>query len=291
MATPNAPSKKRQASITSPIQAPKRPRSTPPPPNSGSALLRLPREIRDHIYSLALGTNTLLFRHDDLTLEGVSNIYGRLHRNAAGLEGLPQWLQTNKQVCSKALQVVAQTYAFEIQCPRRHDLDRLRRKIRSLGPQLPAPPNPLVLNGDVLRHIATYPRITHDNGEDILNIQRSRLDQTSSHVTLLRQLKVQDVCLESDWRNFWVLESKVVEGPEAFTEEWRGNDWDRKFRKVRITIEAPYESEHSALATWVPKLTEMTEECAKRLVGRNGVVTWSDLLGSAERCVVVERKI
>jgi hypothetical protein len=26
-----------------------------------------------------------------------------------------------------------------------------------------------------------------------------------------------------------------------------------------------------------PKLTEMAEECAKRLVGQNGVVTWSEV--------------
>jgi hypothetical protein len=253
MATSNAPSKKRKASITSPIQAPKRPRPTPASSNTGSALLRLPREIRDHIYSLALGTDTLLFRHDDLTLEGVSNIYGRLYRNAEGLEGLPQWLQTNKQICSEALQIIAQTYRFEIQIQHVIYLDRLI--------QLPAPPNPLVLNRDVLRHIAVQPQINHGNGKDILNIQRSRGDQTLYFVALLKQLQVQDLCLELKWQDLWILTSKVVNGLEAFTEEWRGNDLDGKFRKVRVTIEVPYESERRASKARIRTPCYSTRKC------------------------------
>jgi hypothetical protein len=204
----NETSRKRRPSLTSPIRISKRQRQIPDDQTAAStttlkiesALLRLLREVRDQIYSLAIGTDTLTIRHDDLILEGVNSRYGKLNGKAEGLEGLPSWLRTCKQICSEALQVVGQTYTFELQSDRRQRLAARDRKLRSLGPRPRAPPNLLAINREVLRLIVISPRFRSDKPNGIKIIERIRsIEQTNSLLVLLKQLQVQDACLELDW--------------------------------------------------------------------------------------------
>jgi hypothetical protein len=86
----NETSRKHRPSLTSPIRISKRQRQIPDDQTAAStttlkiesALLRLLREVRDQIYSLAIGTDTLTIRHDDLILEGVNSRYGKLNGKA-----------------------------------------------------------------------------------------------------------------------------------------------------------------------------------------------------------------
>lgn len=80
-------------------------------------LFRIPREIRDHIYTLALSHETHFLHHRGLlitawTAECPANRHPKCSESHTANFGLPEWLLTSKAVCTEALSIFHRTRTF-----------------------------------------------------------------------------------------------------------------------------------------------------------------------------------
>jgi hypothetical protein len=268
-----------------------------PGPNVYSALLDLPRETRDRIYDLALGSDYIYLWHRGILIAIADNVSLRIddsHRkNQSMVRGLPIWMRSSKQICSEALDVIARTRTF-----------RTERWMWKVARSPAMPLNKLVFYQGGLQNILIRPRFfiefDHEPG-DSYALREDYFDPTEAFMILARRLGTANMCLELDWAINW--DSRYTYRPEddwlrgerdALTEPWDAT-WYGRFRSTKIVVaNVCYPPTKELLL----KMLQLAGEYAKKLVGDGGRIieqqptTDNDPRSSfSQTSVLVQRKI
>ncbi len=230
------------------------------PSQDRSALLSLPREVRDQIYVEILEGLPLTFRLGKLYItvigtqnrEADINSVWQLHR------GLLLWMLSSQQILYEALGMIARTYTFQ-------PFGRLGY----LEAELPGKPNSLVFTDGGVQNIMMYPEVS-----DYTFFKRRdtsiRGDLSVPFLKVMNSVHIKDACLELIWQ--WDNE-RSREDTATFVSEW-GEIWTGRFLKVTIEIWDVSTYNTGGISLWI---LEEAEKCAARLVGIDGTISWVSL--------------
>ena len=257
----NPPSKKRAASPAKGSRTSKRLQvsskvSRPPlskiTSQHGSALLSLPREIRDQIYTKALEESPPTFRVDKLMVIATHNPEVSIEASKPVCRGLPLWMLSSRQVLYEVLDLIARTFTFQ-------PLGRITGPERELAGAL----NPLIFTNDGVRNIKL---------QYLFNIPKTYIREeymNNPFLKLINDLSLKNACLELVWGYRSVRYAWMPDKAEWFIDAWKGH-WNGRFRKVKIEINVETDPEQM----WI--MGEV-EKCALRLIGTGGPVSWTTL--------------
>ncbi|KAF2833762.1 hypothetical protein CC86DRAFT_376869 [Ophiobolus disseminans] len=242
-----------------------------------SALLVLPREIRDKVYEHAFGDETRGFIHN---LCGVAAYKQPTRRtlDVPGLLGLPKWPLNCKLICTEAMDLFGRTRSFEgfpqevfLQLdPGWEFLDiqaiSITKVIESAGS--PAP-NLLTFNFNVMRTIYLQPWVCEWKLCVDCIIRRRYVEATTAFLALVRAFDSQGLCLQTVWDMWWYedkrLSAKSWDKDEVKMFDFLEDRWDGRFRKVHITLPCRTMDEDAA-----HNRTKFAEKFSRRLVGDSG---------------------
>ncbi|CAI9632738.1 unnamed protein product [Alternaria burnsii] len=288
----NPPSKKRAASPSKGSQTSKRLQvsskvSRPPlskiTSQHGNALLSLPREIRDQIYTKALEQPPPTFRVDELMVIATHHSEVSIEASEPVCRGLPLWMLSSRQVLYEVLDLIARTFTFQ-------PLKRITGPERELA----GAPNSLILTNDGVRNIKL--RYLNDTPKNYIRVGYLN----NLFLKLINDLYLKNACLELVWGWRSVQYAWMPDRTDWFIDAWKEH-WNGRFRKVKIEIKVEKDLEQM----WI---MGEAEKCALRLIGTGGSVSWTTLDSSdvqyynmyrkptllpryERRCVVAERKI
>jgi hypothetical protein len=266
---PSKPSKKRASSPAKgtrfskrlKVPTPKvRPTISTIPTQEGSALLSLPREIRNNIYIKLLTGVDLTFRMDKIIVVATQDSDGLFGHSKRGTRGLPLWMLSCQQICYELLDITARTHTFQ-PCGRPKNAEG----------ELEGVPNSLIFADGGVRNILMIPDF--DSG---LNLGRNSGvvgDQAVPFLKLMDSLFLKDAVLEVAWSHNYRGQHWSVNEPAKFTAEW-GEVWYGRFRKVKITIAVVQDPEKGGTPLWI---MDEAEYCAAILVGAGSSVSWESL--------------
>ncbi|KAI4960023.1 hypothetical protein J4E86_001642 [Alternaria arbusti] len=269
--TKKAPSKKRALSPTKGTRSSKRlmtkarkarPTVSEIPSQEGSALLNLPREIRNQIYLELLDGLNLTFRVDTLIIVATQDTEGYLgvRRLKPTKRGLPLWSLSSQQICYELLDMIARTYAFQ-------------PFGQPLFPEneLPGLPNSLVFTPGGVRTVKLVP------GYHIPKFWTENInvfcDLTAPFLELMDNLLLEDARLELIWYHLRTEYYYKNYQSHNLTRHWE-EDWRERFRKAKVTVVVRSDPEKGGTPL---SIMDDAENCAMRLVGMGGASSWNDL--------------
>ncbi|KAI4954705.1 hypothetical protein J4E86_006015 [Alternaria arbusti] len=234
---------------------------------------RLPRELRDCIYTYALGPLPTIFKTKGLIVQATHKV--RLFEDDGNDDhfdiryddilpafnwGIPKWVLTSKQICSEALSCFSSSRTFNAV-----DINRVCQFqgecdiIASLHDSFTTP---LVFNSEVLRNITIVREYDQYMGIE------------DEFMAILNRAHVKDVTMELEWQVSRFRDSEDWEEHlDAWIAEWHTKQWDGSLRKVKITIPTNWTSKNPIFDT---VRFEQVEALARRLVGQDGIATWGD---------------
>ena len=256
----NPPSKKRAASPAKGSRTSKRLQvsskvSRPPlsmiTSQHGSALLSVPCEIRDQIYTKALEESPLTFRVDKLMVIATHNPEVSIEASKPVCRGLPLWMLSSRQVLYEVLDLIAWTFTFQ-------PLGRITGPERELA----GAPNSLIFTNDGVRNIKLRYLVFNTKeylGEHLI----------IPFLKLMNDLSLKNACLELVWSYTSFRYALMPDEANLFIHAW-AEHWNGRFRKVKIEIEA----ETDPKQLWI---MGEAEKCAVRLIGTGGSVSWKTL--------------
>ncbi|KAI4936788.1 uncharacterized protein J4E92_001513 [Alternaria infectoria] len=269
--TKKAPSKKRALSPAKGTRSSKRlmtkarkarPTVSEIPCQEGSALLNLPREIRNQIYLESLDGLNLTFRVDKLIIVATRDTEGYLgiRRLKPTKRGLPLWSLSSQQICYEFLDMIARTYAFQ-------------PFGRPTFPEneLPGLSNSLVFTPGGVRTVKLVP------GDHIPKFWTENngvfCDLTALFLELMDNLLLEDARLELIWYHVETEYYYRNYMSRDLARQWE-DDWQERFRKVKITVVVRSDPEKGGTPL---SIMDDAEKCAMRLVGMGGASSWDDL--------------
>ncbi|KAI4620175.1 hypothetical protein J4E80_004701 [Alternaria sp. BMP 0032] len=179
--------------------------------------------------------------------------------NSAVPEGLPNWLRSNKQLCSEALLCFGATRTFVI--IDYYDYTNYT-KAHSNPPDMAGLTNSLVMNRNVIRHIAIRREVDQ------------LMDDDPKFLVLLQGLQVENLTMDLEWSHRLDYESDDEDSLEDCIEEWDTLDvgyWEGRLQKLKITIPTRREYGDEAFHT---KTFDLAERLATRLFGPGAKVVW-----------------
>jgi hypothetical protein len=266
---PSKPSKKRASSPAKgtrfskrlKVPTPKvRPTISTIPTQEGSALLNLPREIRNNIYIKLLTGVNLTFRMDKLIVVATQDPDGLFRHSKPGARGLPLWMLSCQQICHELLDIIARTHTFQ-PCGRPKNAEG----------ELEGVPNSLIFADGGIRNILMIPNFDsgfhHGRNSEVIG------DQAIPFLKLMDSLFLKDAVLELAWSHNYRRQQWSRNEPAKFTAEW-GEVWYGRFRKVKITIAVIQDPENGGTPLWI---MDEAEKCAAILVGAGASVSWESL--------------
>jgi hypothetical protein len=236
--------------------------------------LLLPRELRDHIYDYAFGSEVIIFTPPGLTLEAWPK--GRKSENGGPVEdiaihypntppaytrGLPLWLLTNKQICSEALSYFGSVRTFASV-----DFSQIARYPTDVFPLVTHfnCQSPLVFNDDVIRNVAIYTEKLYSLWSKIVFLRFIHcLDPKSLDLGLELEYSSREYAYLKDWKKDFDAWIATV---------WDTEKWSGRFRKVFISISTDCDGDEPVVDT---ARFDQVEALARRLVGNARTVTWS----------------
>ncbi|CAI9637120.1 unnamed protein product [Alternaria burnsii] len=268
-------------------------------PTRTSPFLLLPRELRDHIYDYAFGSEVSIFTPPDLVLEAWPK--GRKSENGGPVEdiaihypntlpayirGLPLWLLTNKQICSEALSYFGTVRTFASV-----DYSQISQssKLFPLEWKHSDRQTPLVFNTDVIRNVT------------ILAGKNDILWKQSAFLEFLDRLdtKELDLRLECNPATRYYTYQRILRNDlyAWINRDLNTDKWGGRFRKVIISIATDCDGAEPVVDT-VRTRFDQGEALARRLVGNVGTVVWGPFVfdhilhGNKiyKRSIVVDRK-
>jgi len=232
------------------------------PSQEGSALLNLPREIRNQIYLELLDGLNLTFRVDTLIIVATQDTEGYLgvRRLKPTKRGLPLWSLSSQQICYELLDMIARTYAFQ-------------PFGQPLFPEneLPGLPNSLVFTPGGVRTVKLVP------GYHIPKFWTENInvfcDLTAPFLELMDNLLLEDARLELIWYHLRTEYYYKNYQSHNLTRHWE-EDWRERFRKAKVTVVVRSDPEKGGTPL---SIMDDAENCAMRLVGMGGASSWNDL--------------
>lgn len=232
------------------------------PSQEGSALLNLPREIRNQIYLELLDGLNLTFRVDTLIIVATQDTEGYLgvRRLKPTNRGLPLWSLSSQQICYELLDMIARTYAFQ-------------PFGQPLFPEneLPGLPNSLVFTPGGVRTVKLVP------GYHIPKFWTENInvfcDLTAPFLELMDNLLLEDARLELIWYHLRTEYYYKNYQSHNLTRHWE-EDWRERFRKAKVTVVVRSDPEKGGTPL---SIMDDAENCAMRLVGMGGASSWNDL--------------
>lgn len=232
------------------------------PSQEASALLNLPREIRNQIYLELLDGLNLTFRVDTLIIVATQDTEGYLgvRRLKPTKRGLPLWSLSSQQICYELLDMIARTYAFQ-------------PFGQPLFPEneLPGLPNSLVFTPGGVRTVKLVP------GYHIPKFWTENInvfcDLTAPFLELMDNLLLEDARLELIWYHLRTEYYYKNYQSHNLTRHWE-EDWRERFRKAKVTVVVRSDPEKGGTPL---SIMDDAENCAMRLVGMGGASSWNDL--------------
>lgn len=250
----------------------------------GTGFSRLPREIRDKIYADVLATTYFKFRvdeiyvvasprtypwhdPDDAILPYIRGPYEHTqdhHDDANQSRGLPTWIRTCKLICSDVSNMIKRDWVFQA-----------AERVPRLQLDQPVPSNSLVFHTNSIRRVKIISRVKLADLMDA-GWRASRMffideERTEHFLGLLSRLRLHETTLALHWERGWKTDDWLPGEPEVWFKEWWGDEWNGKFREVKITIVV---LKHELM---LEELMQVADSCVRRLVGDQGRVTWRDL--------------
>ncbi|KAI4681801.1 uncharacterized protein J4E84_007397 [Alternaria hordeiaustralica] len=239
-----------------------RPNVSEIPCQEGSALLNLPREIRNQIYLELLDGLDLTFRVDTLIIVATQDTEGYLgvRRLKRTKRGLPLWSLSSQQICYELLDMIARTYAFQP-----------FGRPTSPENELPGLPNSLVFTPGGVRTVKLVPG--YHAPEFWLENKDIFCDLTARFLKLMDNLLLEDARLEMIWYHVETEYYYRNYKSHNLARQWE-EDWRERFRKVKITVVVRSDPEKGGTPLMI---MDDAEKCAMRLVGMGGASSWDDL--------------
>jgi hypothetical protein len=239
-----------------------------------SPFFELPRELRDHIYELAFGSDSFLIRYAALDFRITPTLYHLkdvlpLSYTPSSPRGMPVWIRSCKHICVEALELLGRLRAFE-PIVFDHVVEAANAHQQS----------PILFQPNIVRNILLSPicRVLDKRVLRVQHLDPSGQEQLAKFLHFLHNLDSKYLSLYTTWSRDWhqmcTLHNRscwpsynhpdlLIEEPEAFFNEWNAI-WNGMFRRVQITLHffAPPTVQDASLL-----ILQAAEAFAERLVG------------------------